>query len=174
MAKSITIHLPFPTESFKQVWEDWVKYRSEKKLKPYAPTGLKRTFNQLVKWSNNNEELAVKMLEVAMQNNWQGFFELREEKTVDQRKREFYIKLTKYRDKNSGLYPAQMYKEFFTYWTKVDDLNDSKMAFDKVIIFNFDERLKGWHEKTDKEKLSQMWKEEPVTNKAKILNLFKS
>lgn len=64
--------LPF-TGKFAEAWQEWLEYRKEKKLPKYVPRGIKMTFTELINLSNNNEETAIKMLERAMCNNWQGF-----------------------------------------------------------------------------------------------------
>lgn len=64
--------IPFG-EEFKKIWSDWLTYRAQHKWKKYVPIGLKRTFTELVTLSENNEQTAIKMIERAMANNWQGF-----------------------------------------------------------------------------------------------------
>ncbi len=69
---NIQIDLPF-NDDFKKVWEEWITYRKEHRFKQYVPSGLKKTFTELKNLSNNNEQTAIKMIERAMSNNWQGF-----------------------------------------------------------------------------------------------------
>jgi DNA-binding MarR family transcriptional regulator len=72
------LELPFKSEAFKEKWEEWLKYRKERKTPSYKPTGLKHTFKKIQTLSQNNEIAAIKILEQSMGNGWQGLFPLKE------------------------------------------------------------------------------------------------
>lgn len=64
--------LPFFTPEFRQAWEEWLEYRSQRKLPKYVPVGLKATFSKLIKDSHNNEQKAIAIIQRALAGNWQG------------------------------------------------------------------------------------------------------
>jgi hypothetical protein len=68
---------PFTSEPFKLVWDEYEKHRKEKKASKYTPTGLKRVLRALVRDSNNNEEIAIKIIEQSLEKNWTGLFPLK-------------------------------------------------------------------------------------------------
>lgn len=77
--------LPFTGPGFTSIWQEWLEYRRQRKLPKYVPVGLKRTFTMLKKISENNEETAIKMIDRAISNNWQGFnFKLPENYGINQ------------------------------------------------------------------------------------------
>ncbi len=66
-------------EEFFPIWEDWIDYRKARKLKPYAATKYEQiAVNKLLELSNKDPTTAKKILEQTYQNNYQGFFELKE------------------------------------------------------------------------------------------------
>ena len=66
-------------EEFIPIWEDWIDYRKARKLKPYAAAKYEQiAVNKLLELSNKNPATAKKILEQTYQNNYQGFFELKE------------------------------------------------------------------------------------------------
>lgn len=68
------IELPFEGESFKAAWDEWLRYRGERRLPKYVPTGLKKTFTNLLNISGNNVTTAIQIINQSIENNWQGLF----------------------------------------------------------------------------------------------------
>jgi hypothetical protein len=60
-------------DNFKSVWNDWVKFRKEKKSSLTEST-IKRQLNLLAKFS---EDQAIKMIEQSITNGWTGLFEIK-------------------------------------------------------------------------------------------------
>lgn len=82
MAKSkikipFPVVLPFDGEPFREIWEKWLKYRSERKLPVYKPTGLEMVFEMIKRESNNDEATAVAMIKHSMEQYYQGIFKLK-------------------------------------------------------------------------------------------------
>lgn len=60
-----------------EVVETWLEYKKEKG-QTYKPTGFKTFYNNLIKLSDNNPILAMRIVEKSMQNNYAGIFALRD------------------------------------------------------------------------------------------------
>lgn len=73
------IQLPFTELEFVDKWAEWLKYRSERRLSTYTPTGLKVTLNRLLKDCGGDCATAVEMIDYAMSKTWQGIFPLKKE-----------------------------------------------------------------------------------------------
>ncbi len=73
-SKKTKIVLPFPTEAFIVVWEKWKIYRNEIK-KPYRSVTSEQT--ALDRLGTFSEGVAIQMIEVSIENQWQGIFELK-------------------------------------------------------------------------------------------------
>lgn len=56
-------------DSLKEIWDDWITYRRERKLAAYKPTTVKKQIAFLL--SQPNPRLVV---DEAIRNNWQGLF----------------------------------------------------------------------------------------------------
>lgn len=74
--------LPFDTDKFREIWEEWLTYRREKHLPSYKPTGLKRTLSGLVRDAGGNEDSAIRIIINAMEKSWQGLYPVKENGTV--------------------------------------------------------------------------------------------
>ena len=57
----------------------WLIYKSEKK-QTYKPVGLETLKKKLIKLSSGDGDIAMKVVEQSMSNNWAGLFPLREER----------------------------------------------------------------------------------------------
>jgi len=64
-------------EKFKEVFKKWLDYKKERG-ESYKPMGLKSAYNKLIKFSGGKSDIADKIIEQAMSNNYSGFFELKE------------------------------------------------------------------------------------------------
>ena len=56
--------------------EVWLAYKKEKG-QSYKPTGFKTFYKNLCKYSNNDHDMAMLIIELSMQNNYAGIFPLR-------------------------------------------------------------------------------------------------
>ena len=56
--------------------ETWIAYKKEKG-QSYKPTGFKTFYKNLCKYSNNDHDTAMLIIELSMQNNYAGIFPLR-------------------------------------------------------------------------------------------------
>lgn len=72
--KNPEIIFPFNSPQFNQIWAAWVKYRQEIK-KPYK--SILSIQGVLKKLSEYPEEIAIKMIEQSIANQWQGIFEIK-------------------------------------------------------------------------------------------------
>jgi hypothetical protein len=78
--QSKEIVFPFVSEVFKKYWQLWVDYKKEQFNFTYKSNiSIQATLNELVKLSNGNEQLAIKIIEQSMSKGWQGFFQLKNE-----------------------------------------------------------------------------------------------
>jgi hypothetical protein len=74
-SKNKNIIPPFPpslkTPEFQQAWEDWIRFRQEKK-KPLTPTCVKEQFSFL---ENLGPVKGIESIRNSIRNGWQGLFE---------------------------------------------------------------------------------------------------
>ena len=69
-------HLPFESESFKTIWNNWLTYRKEIK-KPYkSQLSIKQVLSKLAKFE---EAFAIELIEKSIANGWQGLVYTRTE-----------------------------------------------------------------------------------------------
>ncbi len=64
------VHLPWNEQVFIDAWQEWLQYRSERRLPTYKPTGLKKTFEMLVQISQNDFNTAVQIGDEEMRNSF--------------------------------------------------------------------------------------------------------
>lgn len=57
---------------------DWVEYKKAKKQTYKTEQSLRACYNKLVKLSNGSADIACRIIEEAMANNWNGFFALKD------------------------------------------------------------------------------------------------
>lgn len=67
----------FIEDSFKDIFEIWLNYKSERNEKYKTQDSLHTCYNHLKKISYNNPETAKEIVEKSMANNWAGIFELK-------------------------------------------------------------------------------------------------
>lgn len=70
------VQLPFEDQAFIDKWQDWLEFRSQRRLPKYVPKGLKGTFTHLKNISGNDPLVACLIIQRSMDNNWQGLFAL--------------------------------------------------------------------------------------------------
>lgn len=71
------IPLPFQSLEFASIWKEWLQHRKEARIKNYTPTGLRRLFKWLIAESDNNEQVAIQIIDQSLSKGWQGLFELK-------------------------------------------------------------------------------------------------
>lgn len=75
--KTEPIELPFQEKEFREIWDEWIQDRKDRRIKAYSPIGLKRALNKLVRESGNNVQIAIEMIDEAISSGWQGFHPLK-------------------------------------------------------------------------------------------------
>lgn len=76
----IEVILPFQTDRFREIWEEWKEYKKTELKKPYRTVRAEqRTLKGLNKDSGHDEETAIKMIERTMERGWTGIFPLDEQ-----------------------------------------------------------------------------------------------
>lgn len=73
----ISLDLSIVAPNMLEPVETWLAYKKEKG-QTYKPTGFKTFYNNLIKLSDNNPMLAMRIVEKSMQNNYAGIFALRD------------------------------------------------------------------------------------------------
>jgi uncharacterized protein YdaU (DUF1376 family) len=68
---------PFEIPEFGSIWDLWLQYRSERKLKKYASMGHQGALKHLSDISNHDFENAKKIIEYSISQNYQGLFEIK-------------------------------------------------------------------------------------------------
>lgn len=82
-ASQIPIWEAFDSDELKEVWNDWIAFRSEKKFTKYVPTGLKTTMTKLRKLAGGNEKTMIAIIQQSMTGKgWEGFWPLKEEVSI--------------------------------------------------------------------------------------------
>lgn len=66
----------FVKDNFREVFKMWLDYKAEKKKSYKGEKSAKICYNQILKLSGENVEVARKIIEQSMANNWDGLFEL--------------------------------------------------------------------------------------------------
>jgi hypothetical protein len=75
------IIMPFVSDIFVNVWEDWKTYKKkEHKFNYKSSISEQASLNELKEISGNNEHIALKIINQSIANGWQGFFKLNKNK----------------------------------------------------------------------------------------------
>jgi hypothetical protein len=83
--------LSFVQEEFLEIVERWLKYKIERREKYKTLASTESMYKKLLKLSNSNIELAEKIIEEAIANNYSGFFALKQGNNNYQNSSETYI-----------------------------------------------------------------------------------
>lgn len=75
--RKIEFDFSFVEDSFKDIFEIWLNYKSERKEKYKTQDSIQACYNHLKKISYNNPEIANEIVEKSLANNWAGIFELK-------------------------------------------------------------------------------------------------
>lgn len=65
-------------QDYSRPFLDWVEYKKAKRQTYKTEQSLRACYNKLVKLSNGNADIASRIIEEAMANNWNGFFALKD------------------------------------------------------------------------------------------------
>ena len=76
LKKGGSLDLSFISDDLKELFQDWLSYKKEKKQTYKSQKSIKTCYNHLLRLSNNNSETAKNIVECSMANNWSGLFEL--------------------------------------------------------------------------------------------------
>jgi hypothetical protein len=78
--KKIKMELPFKNIEFVSKWGEWKQYkRIQHKFTYKSKQTEEASLSQLVKLSENNSEVAIKIIEQSIANGWKGFFNIKNE-----------------------------------------------------------------------------------------------
>ena len=67
----------FQTPDLQSAWNEWLQERKERKLKKYTDRGLKAAMTHLLTISNQDEQIAVQIINQSIAQGWQGLFPLK-------------------------------------------------------------------------------------------------
>ena len=96
---------PFDNKSFKDIWEKWKEYKKhEHKFNYKSKISEQAGLNELNKLSNNDEEIAIKIIIQSIANGWKGFFKLKENEKNGTN------------NKKNGITPAEMREVLNKVW----------------------------------------------------------
>jgi len=74
------IAFPFNSDVFKKYWSLWLEFKKEQFNFTYKSNiSIQSALNELVRLSNGQEQIAIKIIEQSMAKGWQGFFQLKNE-----------------------------------------------------------------------------------------------
>lgn len=74
------IKFPFDSSEFKKYWDLWVEFKKEQFNFTYKSNiSIQASLNELVKLSNGQEQIAIKIIEQSIAKGWQGLFQLKTE-----------------------------------------------------------------------------------------------
>lgn len=78
--KGKEITFPFSSDVFKKYWSLWVEFKKDQFNFTYKSNiSIQATLNELVKLSNGQEQIAIKIIEQSITKGWQGLFQLKNE-----------------------------------------------------------------------------------------------
>ncbi|HAD22297.1 MAG TPA: hypothetical protein DCF87_09335 [Opitutae bacterium] len=90
------VFLPWDSESFKDLWSEWIDERKQRRYPKYTNRGLKAVLFELQKLSNDDEQQARQIILQSISKGWRGFFAIKGKTTapnqVDRDKFEEYIR----------------------------------------------------------------------------------
>lgn len=68
---------PFTSDNFMAAWELWKAYKKEQFRFTYKFIGEQATLKSLSEDSGHDEEIAIKMINMAIANGWRGIFPIK-------------------------------------------------------------------------------------------------
>jgi len=73
-SKEEAIVLPWTSDTFSHIWEEWKEDRRERKIKKYTRRGELAALHKLHNETNGDEQQAIEAIQLAIANQWQGIF----------------------------------------------------------------------------------------------------
>lgn len=73
-SKEEAIVLPWDSERFADIWNEWKQDRKERRIKKYTRRGELAALHKLHKETNGDEQQAIEAIQLAIANQWQGIF----------------------------------------------------------------------------------------------------
>ena len=70
--------LAYSDEKFREIWLEWIKYKGVIKKQYKTAIGVETAYKKLIKLSGGDIGKARAILNRSYENEWQGFFELRD------------------------------------------------------------------------------------------------
>ena len=67
----------FQTPDLQTAWNEWLQERKERKLKKYTDRGLKAAMTHLLTIANQDEQIAIQIINQTIAQGWQGLFPLK-------------------------------------------------------------------------------------------------
>lgn len=94
------IILPFDSDEFKNNWDIWKDYKQKQFNFKYKTSRSQiLALKDLEKLSENNEDIAIKIIEQSMANGWKGFFKLKNELNENNKSGFNYVERPSYSQK---------------------------------------------------------------------------
>jgi hypothetical protein len=82
--KGKEIVFPFDSDVFKKYWSLWLDFKKEQFNFTYKSNiSIQATLNELVKLSNGQEQIAIKIIEQSIAKGWQGFFQIKNDNNAN-------------------------------------------------------------------------------------------
>jgi hypothetical protein len=72
--KEEAIVLPWNSERFADIWNEWKQDRKERRIKKYTRRGELAALHKLHNETNGDEQQAIEAIQLAIANQWQGIF----------------------------------------------------------------------------------------------------
>ncbi len=94
-SKEEAIVLPWNSERFADIWNEWKEDRRERKIKKYTRRGELAALHKLHNETNGDEQQAIEAIQLAIANQWQGIFprpKKREASVTDREQLTNYLK----------------------------------------------------------------------------------
>lgn len=73
-SKKEEVVLPWDSQHFADIWNEWKQDRKERKIKNYTRRGELAALHKLHNETNGDEQHAIESIQIAIANQWQGIF----------------------------------------------------------------------------------------------------
>lgn len=80
------IDISFVSDNYLESFKKWIEYKKEKKQEYKSQTTLKTCYENLLELSGSNPEIAAKIINLSIANNWAGLFTLNNNNNGSNRK----------------------------------------------------------------------------------------
>lgn len=122
-SKSLDFDFSFVSEEFFEVFQKWLEYKASIGQKYKTQTTVKTAYNQLVRYSGGDVNVALEIVDKSIANSWRGLFEPKENELMqikaryiplEDRQKAFYNELTSY----LGEYDKTILRGFYNKWAE--------------------------------------------------------